>query len=181
MALDLLLMRGRDGDTTSRAREHGPQPREKRTPSGQEQEADILAEAPTHDRERSGHRRRRTLLVVAGDGWHRGVIGIVASKLAELYSKPTIVLSVDDGLAHGSARSIPAFDLLGALESVRGRLHPSSADHRQAAGMTHRIERIGELRRRSRPSRNDRLGPEDFGAAPARSIRRWGCARFPAT
>ena len=44
----------------------------------------------------------RSVLVVAGDGWHRGVIGIVASKLVDTYHKPAIVLSIDGGVAHGS-------------------------------------------------------------------------------
>src|SRR5258708_36934671 len=56
-----------------------------------------------------------TRLVVGGEGWHRGVIGIAASKLVDAYHKPAIVLSVDGDVAHGSCRSIPAFDMLAAL------------------------------------------------------------------
>ena len=59
----------------------------------------------------------------AGDGWHRGVIGIVASKLVDAYYRPAIVLSVEDGVAHGSCRSIPGFDVLAALESCAPLLH----------------------------------------------------------
>ncbi|MAM85381.1 MAG: single-stranded-DNA-specific exonuclease RecJ, partial [Acidobacteria bacterium] len=55
------------------------------------------------------------IVVVAGAGWHRGVIGIVASRLVELLGKPTVVLSIDGKTAHGSGRSIPGFDLLSAL------------------------------------------------------------------
>src|SRR3954454_7353851 len=58
----------------------------------------------------------RSVLVVAGEGWHRGVIGIVASKLVDAFHRPAIVLSIEDGVAHGSCRSIPHFDMLGALE-----------------------------------------------------------------
>src|SRR5207245_4503580 len=58
----------------------------------------------------------RSVLVVAGEGWHRGVIGIVASKLVDTFHRPAIVLSVEDGVAHGSCRSIAKFDMLGALE-----------------------------------------------------------------
>ena len=50
----------------------------------------------------------RSVLVVAGEGWHRGVIGIVASKLVDAFHRPAIVLSIEDGVAHGSCRSIPA-------------------------------------------------------------------------
>ena len=49
----------------------------------------------------------RTVLVVAGEGWHRGVIGIVASKLVDAFHRPAIVLSIEGELAHGSCRSIP--------------------------------------------------------------------------
>src|SRR5213076_2862829 len=58
----------------------------------------------------------RSILVVAGEGWHRGVIGIVASKLVDAFHRPAIVLSIEDGVAHGSCRSIPRFDMLAALE-----------------------------------------------------------------
>src|SRR5262249_7474774 len=58
----------------------------------------------------------RSVLVVAGEGWHRGVVGIVASKLVDTFHRPAIVLSLEDEVAHGSCRSIPAFDMLGALE-----------------------------------------------------------------
>ncbi|MCC7124055.1 MAG: single-stranded-DNA-specific exonuclease RecJ, partial [Acidobacteria bacterium] len=60
----------------------------------------------------------RSVLVVAGEGWHRGVIGIVASKLVDTFYRPAIVLSIEGDTAHGSCRSIPGFDMLGALESV---------------------------------------------------------------
>ena len=159
LALDLLLMKGRDGDTKSRARELARNLTEENT-RRQEQEAAILSDARRmidNDPDIGG----QNLLVVAGDGWHRGVIGIVASKLAETYSKPTIVLSVDNGVAHGSARSIPAFDLLGALESCAD-VFIRFGGHRQAAGMTIESARIGELRRRVTAIANDRLGPEDL-------------------
>src|SRR2546426_9812827 len=81
----------------------------------QEEEAEILAAAKKivqTDPEIGAP----SVIVVAGDGWHRGVIGIVASKLVDAFHRPAIVLSVDDGIAQGSCRSIPRFDMLGALE-----------------------------------------------------------------
>ena len=57
------------------------------------------------------------LLVVDGDGWHRGVIGILASRVVERTAKPAIVVSVEDGVAHGSGRSVDGFPLLDAIES----------------------------------------------------------------
>src|SRR6185295_18349762 len=87
----------------------------------------------------------RTVIVVAGDGWHRGVIGIVASKLVDAFHRPAIVLSVDGEVAHGSCRSIPEFDMLGALERCAG-LFIRFGGHKQAAGLTMEAARIKELR-----------------------------------
>jgi single-stranded-DNA-specific exonuclease len=87
------------------------------------------------------------VLVVAGDGWHRGVIGIVASKLVDAFYKPSIVLSVEDGIAHGSCRSIPAFDMLGALDGCAD-LFEKYGGHKQAAGLTMAADRIPEFRDR---------------------------------
>ena len=72
---------------------------------------------------------------MAGDGWHRGVIGIVASKLVDAFHRPAIVLSMEDGIAHGSCRSIPHFDMLAALERC-APLFVRFGGHRQAAGLT---------------------------------------------
>src|SRR5437667_8783460 len=58
----------------------------------------------------------RSVLVVAGDGWHRGVIGIVASKLVDAFHRPAIVLSVDGGVAQGSCRGLPQLDVPAALD-----------------------------------------------------------------
>src|SRR3954452_9787044 len=79
----------------------------------QEEEAEILAAAKkivTTDPDIGA----RSVLVVAGDGWHRGVIGIVASKLVDAFHRPAIVLAIEDGVAHGSCRSIAQCDMLGA-------------------------------------------------------------------
>src|SRR5207237_6311554 len=56
-------------------------------------------------------------IVIDGDGWHRGVIGITATRIVERYGRPALVISRDGDEAHGSGRSIPAFHLLNALES----------------------------------------------------------------
>jgi single-stranded-DNA-specific exonuclease len=87
------------------------------------------------------------VLVVSGEGWHRGVIGIVASKLVDAFYKPSIVLSIEDGIAHGSCRSIPAFDMLGALDGCAG-LFEKYGGHKQAAGLTMDAARIPEFRER---------------------------------
>jgi single-stranded-DNA-specific exonuclease len=99
------------------------------------------------------------VLVVGGDGWHRGVIGIVASKLVDAYCKPSIVLSVDGGIAHGSCRSIPAFDMLGALERCAD-LFLRFGGHRQAAGLTMEAARLPEFRARINAHASEVLEPD---------------------
>ena len=76
----------------------------------------------------------RSVLVVAGEGWHRGVIGIVASKLVDAFYRPAIVLSIDGDMAHGSCRSISGFDMLASLESC-GPLMKRFGGHKAAAGL----------------------------------------------
>src|ERR1700681_4232113 len=87
----------------------------------------------------------RSVLVVGGEGWHRGVVGIVASKLVDAFHRPAIVLSIDGDLAYGSCRSIPRFDMLAALERC-AHLLSRFGGHRQAAGLTLETARVKELR-----------------------------------
>jgi single-stranded-DNA-specific exonuclease len=87
----------------------------------------------------------RAVLVVAGEGWHRGVIGIVASKLVDAFYRPAIVLSIDGDITHGSCRSIPGFNMLGALESCVPML-ARFGGHKQAAGLQLESSRIREFR-----------------------------------
>jgi single-stranded-DNA-specific exonuclease len=87
----------------------------------------------------------RKFVVVAGDGWHRGVIGLAASRIAERLHRPTIVLSVEDGFGHGSARSIANYHLLNALESCP-ELFEQFGGHAAAAGMKVKKENIDALR-----------------------------------
>ncbi len=103
----------------------------------------------------------RTVIVVAGDGWHRGVIGIVASKLVDAFHRPAIVLSIDGDVAHGSCRSIPSFDLLAALESCADAMI-TFGGHKQAAGLTMDATRIRELRGRVNDHADARLQPDDL-------------------
>jgi len=125
-----------------------------------EEEADILTHARrviAADPEISAH----NMVVVWGEGWHRGVIGIVASKLVDQFCRPALVLSVDGGLAHGSGRSIPGFDLLGALEQCHD-LFERFGGHRQAAGVVIDAGRLLELRRRLADIANEQLEPDDL-------------------
>jgi single-stranded-DNA-specific exonuclease len=102
-----------------------------------------------------------TALVFAGEGWHRGVVGIVASRVVERYHRPVFVLGLDDGVAYGSGRSIRAFHLLDALESMP-ELFTKFGGHRQAAGVTLDAARVDEFRERFRAFASGRLTVADF-------------------
>lgn len=116
----------------------------------------VLAEceaAPVTDDQR--------VLVFCGPNWHRGVVGIVASRLVERFYRPVFVLSEEDGLAQGSGRSIAPFHLLDALESMPD-LFTRFGGHRQAAGVTLAKEAVPEFRRRLNAYAATRLTPADL-------------------
>lgn len=100
-------------------------------------------------------------LVICAEGWHRGVIGIVASKLVDRFARPAIVLSIDGDKAHGSGRSIANFDLLGALEHCADLLIQFGG-HRQAAGLVVNTGRLEEFRRRFVEYAGQALAPQDL-------------------
>jgi len=158
-ALDLLLIKGRDQPARDRAQQLAKQLSEENS-KRQAEEASIVSEAK-HLVEGDPDIGAHNMLVVAGDGWHRGVIGIAASKLVDSYHKPALVLSVLDGVAHGSGRSIPAFNLLESLESAHD-VFLRFGGHRQAAGVTLDAARIPELRKRLTRWANEKLDPSDL-------------------
>ena len=84
-------------------------------------------------------------VVLAGEGWHPGVIGIVASRIVERIHRPTVLVAVSDGQGRGSARSIPGFDLMAAVHAGREHLGRFGG-HRAAAGMDIAADRIGAFR-----------------------------------
>ena len=100
-------------------------------------------------------------LVVSGEHWHRGVIGIVASRLRERFNKPTVVLSTDGDVSYGSGRSIPGFNLLGALEKCES-VFMKYGGHRQAAGLTMKTDRIAEFRSKLTKHADEMLSPDDL-------------------
>jgi len=100
-------------------------------------------------------------LVFSGVNWHRGVVGIVASRLVERFCRPVFVLSEEDGQAQGSGRGIPVFHLLDALESMPD-LFTRFGGHRQAAGVSLSAELVPEFRRRLNTYAGARLTPADF-------------------
>ena len=126
----------------------------------QQEEAEVVAQAKKIV-ETDLEIGSRTVIVVAGEGWHRGVIGIVASKLVDAFHRPAIVLSIEGDVAHGSCRSIASFNMLAALESC-GELMTKFGGHKQAAGLTIERDRIRELRTRVNDYADTCLGPDDL-------------------
>jgi len=102
-------------------------------------------------------------LVFAGVGWHRGVVGIVASRVIDRFHRPAFVLGIENGIAQGSGRSIPQFHLLDALESMPD-LFSKFGGHRQAAGLTMSAENLERFRRRLNEYAAKLLTVDDFQA-----------------
>jgi len=126
----------------------------------QDQEQEILAEARRaieNDPDIGAH----SVLVVAGEGWHRGVIGIVASKLVDAFHRPAVVISIEDGVGHGSCRSIGAFDMLGAIEACGTHL-VRFGGHKMAAGLTLEAGALKAFRSALQAHGDDHLGPDDL-------------------
>ncbi len=91
--------------------------------------------------------KKRKSTVVYNPKWVKGIVGIVASRLIETYYRPTVVLTMSNGLVTGSARSIPGFDLYQAVESCSDLLE-NFGGHMYAAGLTMRPENVEEFARR---------------------------------
>ncbi|HEY7456249.1 MAG TPA: single-stranded-DNA-specific exonuclease RecJ, partial [Solirubrobacterales bacterium] len=125
-----------------------------------EREVDAAAEVAR--RELSDELREAPGLVLAGEGWHPGVIGIVASRLAERHNRPVVVISLDgEGGGRGSGRSIPGFDLLAALEACAEHLE-GFGGHRAAAGLELRAESLDAFRAAFAAHATAVLGPDDL-------------------
>jgi single-stranded-DNA-specific exonuclease len=101
----------------------------------------ILREAVAEVESWPESRRNRRGYVVSGEGWHEGVIGIVASRLVEKYNRPVVLIAGSDDEWKGSGRSVPAFDLHGGLAACAGHL-ARFGGHRAAAGLTIERDRI---------------------------------------
>ncbi len=106
-------------------------------------------------------RRRRRAYVVAGEGWHEGVIGIVASRLVERYHRPVILIAGTEGDWKGSGRSIPSFDLHDGLRDCAGDLERWGG-HAAAAGLSIKPERIDAFTEAFASVADARLEPDDL-------------------
>ena len=125
-----------------------------------EREVDTAAEAAR--RELPEHLREGMGLVLAGEDWHPGVVGIVASRLVERHHRPVVVVSLDgEGGGRGSGRSIPGFDLHAALGACAEHLE-SFGGHRAAAGLSLRAENLDAFREAFAVHAASVLGPDDL-------------------
>ncbi|BBO18414.1 single-stranded-DNA-specific exonuclease RecJ [Candidatus Brocadia pituitae] len=102
-----------------------------------------------------------TAIVLADQAWHPGIIGIIASKMVEEFNRPTVMIAVTDDIGHGSARSIPSFHILEALESCRNKLL-SVGGHAQAAGLKIHPDNIDEFRDMLNRATSQRLCKTDL-------------------
>ena len=105
--------------------------------------------------------KMRKSIVIFDDKWHKGVVGIVASRLSEDYYKPSIVLTESDGLATGSARSVPGFDIYKAIDSCRDLLE-NFGGHMYAAGLTMKRENVREFKERFEKYTAENILPEQL-------------------
>ncbi len=152
-----LFLTSDEGRATEIASELNRANSERRTA---ERQVDSGAEAAR--RELSEEQRDAPALVLAGEGWHPGVIGIVASRLVERHFRPAIVISLDgEGGGRGSGRSIPGFDLLAALEACSEHL-AAFGGHRAAAGLELRAEDLDAFRVAFAAHAAEVLGPDDL-------------------
>jgi single-stranded-DNA-specific exonuclease len=125
-----------------------------------EREVDSAAEAAL--RELPQELKEANGLMLAGEGWHPGVVGIVASRLVERHHRPVVVISLDgEGGGRGSGRSIPGFDLHAALEACSEHLE-TFGGHKAAAGLSLRAENLEAFRAAFVAYAGEVLGPEDL-------------------
>ncbi len=114
--------------------------------------------------DRTGDADDSAALVLAGEDWHPGVVGIVASRVVERFGRPTFLIGLEGETGRGSGRSIDGFDLHAALTQCSDLLERFGG-HRMAAGLTIRRERIGEFRQRFEAVARASLAPADLGAS----------------
>jgi len=106
----------------------------------------------------------RRSIVIYNEDWHKGVIGIVASRLTEIYYRPAVVLTRSDNLATGSARSVSGFDVYKAIENCKDLLE-NFGGHTYAAGLSMKKENVPEFSRRFEDYVSEHILPEQTRAA----------------
>jgi single-stranded-DNA-specific exonuclease len=109
------------------------------------------------------HKSDSRAIVIYNEEWHKGVIGIVASRLTEIYFRPAVVLTRDGDVATGSARSVAGFDIYKAIESCRDILE-NFGGHTYASGLTLKAENVAEFKRRFEEYVDNNILPEQTNA-----------------
>jgi single-stranded-DNA-specific exonuclease len=132
--------------------------------SARQQEEQRISEAVLQQVAENPELREASCMVVDGEGWHRGVIGICASRVVERFARPALVVARDGDEAHGSGRSIHGFHLLDALETASD-LFLRYGGHAYAVGFAMRSENLPELRRRLNEYARARLTAEQLQPA----------------
>ena len=102
-------------------------------------------------------------IVIYNEAWHKGVIGIVASRLTEIYYRPTVVLTRTENMATGSARSVSGFDVYKAIEHCRDLLE-NFGGHTYAAGLSMKVENVAEFTQRFEEYVTEHILPEQTNA-----------------
>ena len=131
-----------------------------------EQRKDIdkqMSEEANQIVERLESQEHQPAIVLYNEGWKKGVVGIVASRLTEMYFRPTVVLSCNNGVATGSARSVAGYDIYDAIKSCRDLL-VNFGGHTYAVGLTLKVENIPEFRRRFQQYVSEHIQPEQTEA-----------------
>lgn len=154
-AVDLLVSRD-SSDAMERARAIDQYNRDRK-----ELDKQITTEANDILDSRDPDELDKRSIVIYNKDWHKGIIGIVASRLTELYYKPSVVLTLHNGLATGSARSVQGFDIYGAVESCRDLLE-TFGGHTYAVGLSMKEENIPEFTRRFEQFIVDNIRPEQL-------------------
>lgn len=113
--------------------------------------------------ERLESQEHQPAIVLYDEGWKKGVVGIVASRLTEIYYRPTVVLSCQDGIASGSARSVAGYDIYDAIKSCRDLLD-NFGGHTYAVGLSMKVENLKEFRRRFQQYVSEHIQPEQTEA-----------------
>ena len=132
--------------------------------SARQQEEQRISEAVLLQVQESEELRDAACMVVDGEGWHRGVIGICASRVVERFGRPALVIARDGEEAHGSGRSIPGFHLLDGLETMP-ELFLRFGGHAHAVGFAMRSEHVADLRRRLNEYARAKLTGEELQPA----------------
>ena len=154
-AVDLLVSRDA-ADAYARAKEIDRYNQDRK-----ELDKQITDEANAILEERGEMTSDKKSIVIYNKNWHKGIIGIVASRLTEIYYKPSVVLTFSNGLATGSSRSVQGFDVYSAVESARDLLE-NFGGHTYAVGLSLKEENIPEFTRRFEKFVSENIRPDQL-------------------